>query len=545
MAGIVVDVETQLKIDAVVAGSKLTASVDELLDKLNSQAKSKGFTPVDMKTFMAQISVIEREIARMNKTLLKPMGMSSSTISDMIKEYQRFGAQMQRIDDDFRIAGIVLKERDLKAMTLRVLTYEDNIRRANLKALSDKQTELARESEKALAQQNRKTLQGLQDVLANEADTDKEVEIPGKPKGKGGIMGGLGQAAMAGGVAGIAAGATLALVDALKESAKQSQILNMVTGTIAKALGLLIDLILLPFLPILVWGIVNLFRVILWLGNLWGGFVKAIERWIGALLGHRKPLAKNLQPPMDITPGAEIPPPDTKFKPELHAGLEGLRKSLWEEWYKEIHKWCEDVDRLFGGMFTEKFWTDKFGVWATEWEKEKALIVQWSSDMQNLVRTFIDDHIKAPIVNFINDYKAVWDNFWKDRMAGFAGFVDWFKNGWNGFWSGLRAAWDNFKANFNLTGVANAIIRAINSILDGARGIPLLSHFVPADIPYVATGGFVAQTGLAVIHKGENVIPAGSTGSTVNHFNFYGLTNDQLPEKVRGILRQEGTRHSQ
>jgi hypothetical protein len=542
MAGITVDIETQLKIDAVIAGAKLTSSVDELLDKLNNQAKSKGFTPVDMKTFMAQISVIEREIARMNKTLLKPMGMSSSTINDMIKEYQRFGAQMQRIDDDFRLKGIVLKERDLKAMTLRVLNFEDERRRANLKALSDKQNELARESEKVLTQQNRGTLQALQDSLANEADTSKEVEIPGKPKGKGGIMGGLGQAAMAGGVAGIAAGATLALVDALKEGTKQSQILNMVTGTIAKALGLLIDLILLPFLPILVWGIINLFKTILWLGNLWGNFVKSIERWIAALLGHQKPLAKNMQPPMDTSPGANIPPPDKKFTPELHAGLQPFLKSMYEEWYKEVHQWLKDINDMFGGIFEEKFWAAKAAEWKAEWDKEVKLIWAWSSDVQNLVRTWIDDNIKKPIQSILD----AWNNFWGDPLKGVTDFVRGFKEQWQPFWDSLLAAWNSFKSHFTLKDFVNNLIGTYNSLLSAARSVPLIRNFVPQDMPYLATGGFIEQTGVAVVHKGESVIPAGSNlGSVVNNFNFYGLTNDQLPEKVRGILRQEGTRHSQ
>ena len=46
-------------------------------------------------------------------------------------------------------------------------------------------------------------------------------------------------------------------------------------------------------------------------------------------------------------------------------------------------------------------------------------------------------------------------------------------------------------------------------------------HINPPDIPHIpmlAEGGRIAQTGIAVVHKGETVLPAGA--GTVNNFYF-------------------------
>lgn len=59
-------------------------------------------------------------------------------------------------------------------------------------------------------------------------------------------------------------------------------------------------------------------------------------------------------------------------------------------------------------------------------------------------------------------------------------------------------------------------------------------------IPHAATGGYVAQTGLAVIHAGETITPAGQgSGHT---FNFYGWVADKqaVVEAVRNELIRTG-----
>ena len=81
--------------------------------------------------------------------------------------------------------------------------------------------------------------------------------------GKGGGMMGAGVAG------GMAAGGIMALVDIIGDAVSNSKILTTVLGTIGQALGLLIDVILLPFLPILITGIIWLYQGIMQFYKLW------------------------------------------------------------------------------------------------------------------------------------------------------------------------------------------------------------------------------------------------------------------------------------
>jgi hypothetical protein len=92
---------------------------------------------------------------------------------------------------------------------------------------------------------------------------------PQPPKKGGGLGGGLG-GAMAGGAA---AAGTFLLVMALKKATDQSKILGVVESSVGKALGLLIDLILLPFLPLIIWSIINLYNAIIAFGISWNAYV--------------------------------------------------------------------------------------------------------------------------------------------------------------------------------------------------------------------------------------------------------------------------------
>jgi len=127
-----------------------------------------------------------------------------------------------------------------------------------------------------------------QHVLKTQADVDRLMRDFSKPeKGKdllaqlpgggggffdqiiGKIAGGKGGLLGAGGAAGLAAAGIMKLADIIGDAIAQSKILTTVFGTIGKALGLLIDVILLPFLPILTTGIIWLFQGIMAFHRLW------------------------------------------------------------------------------------------------------------------------------------------------------------------------------------------------------------------------------------------------------------------------------------
>ena len=129
-------------------------------------------------------------------------------------------------------------------------------------------------------------------VLKTQADVDRLMRdfskpdkakdiLGGMPGGGGGMFdqiikaitgGGKGGGMMGAGVAGgMAAVGIMALVDILKDAVSNSKILTTILGTIGQALGLLIDVILLPFLPILITGIIWLYQGIMQFYKLWNG----------------------------------------------------------------------------------------------------------------------------------------------------------------------------------------------------------------------------------------------------------------------------------
>lgn len=80
---------------------------------------------------------------------------------------------------------------------------------------------------------------------------------------------GAGGAAAAGAVAGGVAAAIMILADLLKQAIGKSKIISTVLQSVSDALGLLVDLILLPFLPALTMGIVSLYGAITSFGDWW------------------------------------------------------------------------------------------------------------------------------------------------------------------------------------------------------------------------------------------------------------------------------------
>ena len=94
------------------------------------------------------------------------------------------------------------------------------------------------------------------------------------PSGGGG-GGGMANALGLGAVAGMAAAGIMLLVKVLKDALSQSKIASAFANTLNKLLGLLIDVILLPFLPILIIVILGLTSGILALHNLISGLTPA------------------------------------------------------------------------------------------------------------------------------------------------------------------------------------------------------------------------------------------------------------------------------
>ena len=83
----------------------------------------------------------------------------------------------------------------------------------------------------------------------------------------------------------------------------------------------------------------------------------------------------------------------------------------------------------------------------------------------------------------------------------------------------------------------NAVISAFNALGDFTIPVPLAPdiHVNFPDIPQVASGGHVGRTGLAVIHKGEDVIPANVGGAPSGRGRFLVLTDADGVRFLQGL----------
>jgi len=148
---------------------------------------------------------------------------------------------------------------------------------------------------------------------------------------------------------------------------------------------------------------------------------------------------------------------------------------------------------------------------------------------------------------FINMWHDIWD-FLKGIGHWFAhDFVDFFVNGWK--FVERVFSWDNivagFKAGINLLiRMWNALDFGIHIHIPSVLGLPGFNfdvNDVIPDIPYLDVGGSILQTGIAVVHKGETVIPAGRAGgaAVTVRFDFTGA-DQEFARMVRKTARVYG-----
>ena len=299
--------------------------------------------------------------------------------------------------------------------------------------------------------------------------------------GKGGSM-------SAGIAAGLAAGGIMELVDILKKMVDNSKILATVFGTISKALGLLMDVILLPFLPILTIGIIWLFQGIMQFYKLWNEIwsSKVVQTIAGALTVLGGILAKGISSFFNIQFGL------------IGAGADLIWKVL---------SWLWGIVRG-GGIITASM-ALVFG--------PMGVLLDWLYDIATGKTT-----IKATI----------------DFILGAAGdILKWL---YNFTTSGLKIALDftsNIASVLGLGSVSSSLGAVSSAVSDPLGWLKGLLHF--------DQGGMVPGTGaqLAVVHGGETITPKGQSGGiTINMPNYVGSKSDMM-KVVSDILRQQQYRY--
>lgn len=377
------------------------------------------------------------------------------------------------------------------------------------------------------------TLLGLQAALPGmpAADVERYAEQLGFNKmPKEQKQGGLGAMALQGGVAGVAAGLTIKLIEEIQGWVKQSKILSMFMDTVGKAFGLLIDLILLPFLPILIWILIRLFQSVMWFGKVWKEYVDKLvvaltpKGLVEALTG--KDTTEYTQEDLvsiilSILGGIFV---------GVAAGIGAALLGLTVGWAVVAGV---IVGLIVAGIIyylTPKAYElgKQFGAWVVQHGKDFA---QWVEDMRLKLLLFEND-LRSKISQFFLDVGKWFDAHISQPIKD---AMDWINARIEETMTFLQVFADTIVLGFK---------RILWHILTYLKQIPIVGGWAPdaGEYPQAASGGRVAKTGLAVIHKGEDIIPGGA-GVTVNIYGTY-QNDEDLYRKFIDRMRRDQWRQN-
>ena len=375
-------------------------------------------------------------------------------------------------------------------------------------------------------------------VLKTQADVDRLMRdfskpdkakdiLGGMPGGGGGMFdqiikaitgGGKGGGMMGAGVAGgMAAVGIMALVDILKDAVSNSKILTTVLGTIGQALGLLIDVILLPFLPFLITGIIWLYEGIMIFYKFWNGIWsgKTIQTIGSALSTLGTILAKGI--------GGLL---------QLGINFLGAAGSMiWNflQWLWGIATAARGIELSLLFDIAGAIWNFLQWLWGIAMAArgiELSLLFNIAGAIWNFLQW---------LWNVTSGIRGAEFNLLMSIGGAAASFLQW-------LWNTITSGGANLLINLT-SGVSNAASSALSgagSWLSGLEsGIGNLLHF--------DQGGVVPGSGpqLAVVHGGETVTKAGqSTGNiTINANNYVG-SKTELMKVVTDALRQNQYRYN-
>lgn len=277
-----------------------------------------------------------------------------------------------------------------------------------------------------------------------------------------------------------------------------SKIVNTFAGLLAKSMGLLVDVILMPFLPIFVWVMVGIFKIIMAFYKIWkeiwdSKHIQTISEWL-------KKLAKHLS-----------------------EGISGLFK-LGVEFLNAVGQ------KIFD-----------FLIWV--WENGKLAF----------------DFVVGAITGFL---KWLWDTFVEAGKAASLsiGFiVDTVSEFLVWVWQVASGIGNFITMNLNLGTIAafitkmldlatNGLHIAVNFVESGSaaasaaignvvNSIGMGLGLTPDIKTGLAKGGTVSETGFAKVHEGETIVPKGG-GVTVNISGQF-KSDEDMYRRFVDRLRQE------
>jgi hypothetical protein len=282
----------------------------------------------------------------------------------------------------------------------------------------------------------------------------------------------------------------LILVTWLRKVVRESKIVSAVLGTLTKLIGLLVDLILLPLLPLLISALLFLADTIMKIPGIGPAAVETPGVTAGKEIGGKGALGIDIPSLIAIISGALL----GALLIITAAGILGV----------SVGPLAIALSAIFLGILSYILvqlgykWGDWFGSWLRMrlWET-----TTW--------------------------FGKVWDSF----LKGVDNAVKWAKDGFvNLFLLFVEKIAD----------IIDLFRGALNVVGDWWKGV-----MSGGWIPHLQSGGSIAETGVAVVHKGETVTPAGSKGDIHLHITGTLFRNEEeLYTKVVDKLRKDQWRYN-
>lgn len=319
-----------------------------------------------------------------------------------------------------------------------------------------------------------------------------------------------------------------ALEATLEQAVQQSKIVQTIDREISRALGLLVDLILLPFLPLLVGAILQLYSGIIGFGKWWNDVTSVLKT--EGLLGLIR---------VTLEAGAKI----------IDGWIENLLKLLFGSDSEKaaaidgfIRATLDFTKLVFGATYLPQLLEYLYGGSAAKAISDIFATVSVAIKyamwiVEKIVRFIFDDDVSTArsLYKFAIDLiKGAGGFLWSVVEFIFSSVDTALKKAidlkLNLEKGGSSTAWDVAGALLSATGpTGSAMTRLFGS------AIKMMGFAEGGVVP-----GPIGSPQIAVVHGGETITPPGKQQGG-NTFNFYGLQADELPEKVRRILRQEGS----
>lgn len=424
-------------------------------------------------------------------------------------------------------------------------------------------------------------------------DIDKQKIQPGQVGGKQPDTV-AGSPVKTGIIAGVSAAITLELIDALKDAAKRSQILGGTFEIVGKLLGLMVDLILLPFLPIIAGALVWLVKVLVYVGSLWDKFIK----WLF-------PEKKDDGTTEPGTVPNSIPTIGDTLKlfgidlSKIDLGndiLNGILQSLGNiDWATALAGvaaliiaglvaalligagvsvgWALVAAAILGVLLVLLTTALVKAAQEAGWNFANELRAKFGDPMMYLeIAGVVAGGLIGAIIGGIAGIVGGPAGMALGATAGallggmiVKGLEDWaYQSGWN-FAEWIRVSWnpaiEDLKWQLNNIGLLftqiadsiwNALVGVYNRIasIPGAEALGIRKMEFGGIVP-----GMPGTPQLIIAHGQEEVIPYNQRGkgtketkqegntTTTNNFNFYGYQDDKFVNKVKDVMRQQGAQY--